>query len=109
VVDNTTRALQLDPTGTARTWYLHALGSFQLGRMDVATASASNSLAMDPAHAIPNTEQLLAVILAQKGNYAGALAHLRNCLSYLPPGPGADVVKKQIAELEHKVKAASRK
>jgi hypothetical protein len=50
-----------------------------------------------------NTEQLLAVILARKADYTGALLHLNNCLSYLPPGPQADMVKQQIAQLEPKV------
>ena len=50
-----------------------------------------------------NTEQLLAVILARKADYAGALLHLNNCLSYMPAGPQADLVKQQIAQLEPKV------
>jgi tetratricopeptide (TPR) repeat protein len=103
VVDNTNRTLQLDPAGSARTWYLNALGNFQLGKANVAQASALKSLAMDPTHTIPNTEQLLAVVLARKADYAGALSHLRNCLSYLPKGQGADVVKQQIAQLERRL------
>jgi tetratricopeptide (TPR) repeat protein len=106
VVDNTSRTLQLDPASSARTWYLNALGNFQLGKPDIAEASALKSLAMDPTHTIPNTEQLLAVVLAQKADYAGALAHLRNCLSYLPKGPGADVVKQQIEQLERRLQAS---
>jgi hypothetical protein len=55
---------------------------------------------MDPNHTEPNIEQLLAVILANRQDYAGALQHLRNSLTYMPPGPNADLVKKQIAQLE---------
>ena len=55
---------------------------------------------MDPLHMQNNTEQLLAVILSQKGDNAGALQHLRNCLTYFPPGPNLELVKQQIAELE---------
>jgi hypothetical protein len=65
--------------------------------------SASKSLAIDPRHSVLNTEQLLAVILARKADYVGALLHLNNCLSYLPPGSQADMVKQQIAQLEPKV------
>jgi len=106
VVDHTSRALQLDPDGTARIWYFKALANFQLGKLDVAETSASKALLMDPNHAIANTEQLLAVILVQKGDYSGALVHLRNCLTYLPSGPSADLLKKQIALVESKVPAA---
>jgi tetratricopeptide (TPR) repeat protein len=106
VVDNTSHALQLDPAGTSQTWYLNALANFQLGKTDVAETSALKALAMDPLHTIPNTEQLLAVILARKADYNGALAHLRNCLTYSPNGPTADLLKQQIAQLEKKVGAS---
>jgi tetratricopeptide (TPR) repeat protein len=105
VVNNTSHALQLDPAGTAQTWYLNALGNFQLGKTNLAETSALKALSMDPSHTIPNTEQLLAVILARKGDYNGALAHLRNCLTYLPKGPTTDLLKQQIAQLEKKVAA----
>ncbi len=55
---------------------------------------------MDPLHTQPNTEQLLAVILADKRDYGGALEHLRNCLTYLPAGPNGELVKQQVAQLE---------
>ncbi len=106
VVANTSHALQLDPVGTPQTWYYDAAGNFQLGKVDAAENSANKSLAMDPKHTIPNTEQLLAVILAQKKDYAGALAHLRNCLTYMPSGPSADLVKQQIAQVQQRVTAS---
>jgi cytochrome c-type biogenesis protein CcmH/NrfG len=105
VVDNTAHALELNPRGTPQTWYYNALGNFKLGKADVAAASATKALAMDPLHTAPNTEQLLAVILAGKGDYAGALQHLRNCLTYVPAGPNADLIKQQIAQLETAVPA----
>ncbi len=105
-VDNTSHALQLDPAGTPQLWYYDALAKFQLGKTDEANASASKALAVDPRHSVPNTEQLLAVILARKADYAGALQHLKNSLTYLPAGPQADLVKQQIAQIETKVPAA---
>lgn len=93
--------LELNPRGSPQTWYYNALGNYKLNKKDVAETSALKALAMDPLHtAAPNTEQLLAVILAEKRDYAGALQHLRNCLTYLPSGPNADTVKQQIAQLE---------
>ena len=106
VIDNTNRALQLDPAGTAQIWYLDGLANFQLGKFNKSEASAQKSLALDPSHTIPNTEQMLAVILAGKGDYNGALAHLRNCLKYSPSGPATDLLKQQIAQLERKVAAS---
>ena len=102
VLDVTNRVLQLEPLGTLRIWYYNALANVQLDKMDVAEASAIKSLAMDPSHTVPNTEQLLAVVLARKADYPAALAHLRNCLNYTPSGPGADLLKEQIAQLEQR-------
>jgi Tfp pilus assembly protein PilF len=102
-LENTNQALQLDPAGTPQLWYYDALAKFQLGKIDEASVSATKSLAIDPRHSVPNTEQLLAVILARKADYVGAILHLNNCLSYIPAGPQADLVKQQIAQLERKM------
>ncbi len=102
VLDNTNKLWQEYPRGTPRSWYLTALAYYQLGRRDLAEANARNSLAIDPNHTVGNTEQLLAVLLAAKGNYKGALDHLRNSLTYVPPGPDADMLKQQIAQLEQR-------
>jgi tetratricopeptide (TPR) repeat protein len=106
LTDATNHELALNPRGTLDTWYYNALGNFQLKNLDVAEASARKSLSMDPLHVQPATEQLLAVILAQKQDLPGALEHLRNCLTYFPPGPGLDLVKQQIAQIEPAVPAA---
>jgi cytochrome c-type biogenesis protein CcmH/NrfG len=105
-LDNTTKALQLDPAGTPQIWYYDALAKYQLAETDDAQASAEKALAIDPRHSVMNIEQLLAVILARKADYAGALGHLRSSLTYLPPGSNADLVKQQIAHLEQKMPSA---
>jgi Tfp pilus assembly protein PilF len=102
VLENTNRATQLLPEGTAQIWYLNALANYQLGKPDAAETSAVKSLALDPKHSILNTEQLLAVILARKGDYGGALEHLQNSLAYVPPGPNSDLLKQQIAQLQRR-------
>lgn len=105
-LQNTSKALELDPSGTPQLWYFDALAKFQLGKMDEAQVSAEKVLAIDPRHTVPNAEQLLAVVLARKADYAGAIAHLKNCLAYTPNGDGADLIKQQIAQLEKKAAAA---
>lgn len=102
-LDNTNHVIQLFPEGTPQTWYLNALANYQLGKPDAAQASAIRSLAIDPRHSVMNTEQLLAVILAGKGDYAGALEHLRSSLTYVPSGPNAELLKQQIEQLEQHV------
>ena len=106
LLDYTNHALQLDPRGTPKLWYYNAMANHNLGHDDVARTSAEKGLAMDPLHTEPNTEQLLAVVLVSQKDYAGALDHLRNCLTYYPAGPNADIVKQQIAQLEQALSAS---
>jgi tetratricopeptide (TPR) repeat protein len=109
VVNATTADLKLDPAGTPQIWYFDALGHLNTGDSDTAQKSAEVSLAMDPQHLAPNTEQLLAVILAGKGEYAKALQHLQHSLTYVKPGPNADLIKQQIAQLEKVVPPSTAK
>jgi hypothetical protein len=107
VTDAADQGLKLNPSGTPQLWYFSAVGNYNLGHVDIAEKSANTSLAMDPSHKAPNTEQLLAVMLAAKGDYSGALKHLRSCLTYTAPGPNADLMKQQVAQLEKIVPPAA--
>jgi tetratricopeptide (TPR) repeat protein len=101
VADAANHALELNPAGTPQIWYFSAVGNYNIGANGLAETSALNALAMDPNHlAAPKTEDQLAVILAKRGAYAEALAHLRHYLVYASAGPEADLVKQQIAQLE---------
>ena len=106
LLDCTNHLLELEPRGTPRIWYYNALANANLKNDKAAEASARKGLAMDPLHTEPNTEQLLAVVLVAGRNYAEALEHLRECLTYFPPGPNADLVKQQISQLEHAMGAS---
>ena len=108
VLDNTNHMAQLYPEGTPQSWYFNALANFQMGKPDLAEASANKCLALDPRHSVLNAEQLLAVILAKKGDLAAALEHLRNSVKYVPPGPNSDMLKQQIAQLEQRMAAKAK-
>jgi tetratricopeptide (TPR) repeat protein len=64
LLDYTNHMLQIEAGGTPQVWYYSALANTNLKNDKVAEASARKGLAMDPLHTEPNTEQLLAVILA---------------------------------------------
>jgi tetratricopeptide (TPR) repeat protein len=102
------RALALDPTGTARIWYDNALVDYRLGKNEAARASAEHALAMDPEHTVRNAEEVLALTLINKGDYAGALDHLRNSLTYTPAGPDTDLIKRQIAFVQQRAADAKK-
>ena len=98
-------SLKLDSAGSPWLWYFSALANLNLNQPRFAEASARTSLAMDPSHVAPNTEQLLAVVLARRGDYAGAIKHLQSSLAYTPSGPNATLIKQQIARLERAYEA----
>lgn len=108
VLGDAGHALQLDPHGSPQIWYAYAAGilkeysagALPLAKLKIGETSARNSLALDPQHTVQGTEQILALILAEEKNYAAAIDHLRNYLTYAPAGASADVVKQQIAQLE---------
>ena len=100
VLDNTNKQLEQNPAGSPRLFYYNAVANMKLGKNDAAEESVKKAIAADPQHTEPNAEQLYAVILANKQDLPGALEHLRTAAKYMPPGPNADLVKKQIAQLE---------
>lgn len=102
----TSRAVELDPQGSPQIWYDNGLADYRLGKNEAARTSAEKALAMDPEHTILNAEQLLALTLINKNDYAGALEHLRNSLNYVPAGPDAELIKRQIAFVEQRVSAS---
>lgn len=108
VLDTTNKELALNPAGSPRLFYYNAVANMKLGKTDAAEDSVKKAIAADPNHTEPNAEQLLAVILANKQDLPGALEHLRVAIKYLPPGPNADLVKKQIAQLESATQSPSK-
>jgi hypothetical protein len=105
VVEYTSRSLELAPGGSAQVFYYDALAKTQLGKLDSAEVSARKSLALDPQHSVMNTEQLLATILVRKGNLVEAREHLDHSLTYVPAGANADMLRRQIAQLDKVIAA----
>jgi tetratricopeptide (TPR) repeat protein len=108
VLDNTNKELELNPAGSPRLFYYNAVANMKLNKKDAAEESVKKAIAADPQHTEPNAEQLYAVILANKQDLPGALEHLRTAAKYMPPGPNADLVKKQIAQLESATQSQSK-
>jgi tetratricopeptide (TPR) repeat protein len=108
VLDNTNKELEANPAGSPRLFYYNSIANMKLGKNEAAEDSIKKAIAADPQHTEPNAEQLYAVILANKQDLPGALEHLRTAIKYLPPGPNADLVKKQIAQLESATQSPSK-
>jgi regulator of sirC expression with transglutaminase-like and TPR domain len=76
------------------------VAQFNLRNMEEAEKSAREALKLDPQHRIPKLEHLLGVILANKADYAGAAAHMKNYIERAPDAADIDTVRKQLVEIE---------
>ena len=100
VLDNTDRVLKLDPVDYPQAYFLNAVANFNLHKMDAAEKSAREAVKLDPLHRNPRASQVLGMILADKQDYTGAAAQLRDYLQFAPTAQDADKVRSQLAELD---------
>ena len=96
----TSRLLKLDAVDYPMAYFYNAAANLNLGQIDEAEKSARAGEKLDAAHRFPKLEQVLAKILARKGDYANAAEHLRSYLLLAPDAEDAARMKKELAELE---------
>jgi tetratricopeptide (TPR) repeat protein len=94
------RAVELDPVDFAQAWYTDAVANYNLKRYDAAEKSARSAVKLDPRHANPRSGYLLGLVLAEKKDYAGAVAELSAYLKLAPNAPDAAQVKDQLGQLQ---------
>ena len=93
------RALALQPSNFPRAYFYDALANFNLKRFPRAAQSAEETIRLDSSHAFPIAEYLLGAILAGKGDFAGASAHLTTYLTLSPRDRFAADARRLLAEL----------
>jgi hypothetical protein len=81
-------------------YFYNATANLHLGQIEAAEKSARAGEKVDTPHQFPKLEQVLAMILAEKKDYAGAAAHLRSYLALAPNSEDASPMRKKLAELE---------
>jgi tetratricopeptide (TPR) repeat protein len=94
------RGLKLDPVDFPQAWYASAAANFNLKKFDAAEKSAREAQKLDPKHVNPRTDYLLALIMSEKHDYAGAAEHLRGYLKNAPNAPDFAKVKDQLGQIE---------
>lgn len=104
VLDLTNRVIRLDPLDFPRAYYFNSIANLNLNELDAAEKSAREAARTDLA-ANPRAGYVLGVILARKQNFSEALGLLQAYLKAAPNSPDADMVKRQLAELEKHVPA----
>ena len=105
VKDSTDRLLSLDPVNFPEAWFYNAVANYNLKNYEAAEKSARAGLKVDTDHSRPQMNHLLAVLLADKQDYAGAAASLKTYLQLAPNGPDAELVKKQLAVVEERLQS----
>ncbi len=100
LADTTNRLLKLDAVDYPMAYFYNATANLNLGQFDTAERSARAGEKLDTPHRFPRLEQVLAMILARKKDYAGAAAHLRSYLLLAPDAEDAARMKKELADLE---------
>jgi regulator of sirC expression with transglutaminase-like and TPR domain len=92
--------LKLNPFNYPQVWYMNGAANYNLKKLDAAEKAARAAVKLDADHRNPRASHLLGTILADKGDYPGALDQMKGYLSFAPNAPDIDAVKKQVAELE---------
>jgi len=101
VSDITDRMIRLNPVDFPQAFLFNAIANLNLQKLDAAEKSTTDLLSMDKQHRYAKAEHVMAVIKAQKQDWAGAAEHFRTYLSIARPGTeGLDLAQKQLAEVE---------
>ena len=100
VADTTERVVKLNPMSFPVAHFYNAVANYNLKNLDAAENSAREALKLDTQHRFPKIDHVLGVILAQKGNFTAAAEHMKGYLKLVPDASDAEMVKKQLTELE---------
>jgi tetratricopeptide (TPR) repeat protein len=99
VLELTNKVIRLDPFDFPRAYYFSALANLNLNDLDAAEKSGREAVKLDLG-ANPRAGYVLGIILARKQNLTEASDLLRAYLKAAPNSIDADMVKRQLAELE---------
>lgn len=99
LAQTTVRLLKLDAVDYPMAYFYDATAHLNMGEIEAAERSARAGAKLDKEHRAPQLERVLAMILARKKDYAGAVAHLHNYLRLAPDAEDAAVMRKQLAEM----------
>jgi tetratricopeptide (TPR) repeat protein len=98
--DYSNRAIDLNPVEFPGAFWSNALANYELKKADASEKSARALLKLDTAHKYPQAENLLAHLLADKGNYLDAAEHLRAYLALAPNAKDAQTAREDLAKLQ---------
>jgi tetratricopeptide (TPR) repeat protein len=99
-VDYSKQATDLNPIEFLSAFWSNAFANYQLKQIDAAEKSDRALLKLDIAHKYPQAENLLAHILAEKGNLPEAATHLRAYLALEPNAKDAAALREALEKMD---------
>lgn len=96
----TAELLRLDPFDFPPAYFYNSVANFNLRRYDTAERSAREGIKLDTQNQLPKMQHVLGIILANKRDYVGAAQYLRGYLQHAPNAQDADLVRRQLTEIE---------
>jgi len=100
--DLSDRVLHFDSAAYSSAYYLNAMANLRLGKLDVAEKSAREAIRLDSRHRNPRTSYVLGLILGQKQDFERSAELLKAYLAAVPNAPDAEIVRRQLEEIERK-------
>jgi Ca-activated chloride channel family protein len=100
LIDLTNRLLQFDSIDYPFAWLLNAVGYYNTHNLVAAEKSAREAQRIDAEKKFPDTSRILGMILAQRGDFAGAATQFRAYLKAAPLATDADAVRAKLADAE---------
>jgi protein O-mannosyl-transferase len=94
------RVLELRPADYPAAYILNAMANLRLGNLALAEKGAREAMRFDGGHPNPRNSYVLGMVLAQKRDFRAAAEFLNAYLTLSPNAPDAEMVRKQLAEIE---------
>jgi tetratricopeptide (TPR) repeat protein len=105
LAETTGKMVQLAPNSSPMFWFLDAAASYNLQDFRRAESSATRGLRLDARHAVPQLQHLYGLILGKRGDYSGAIDHIKTYLKLVPnaaDGKNAQTALSEFERLESK-------
>lgn len=100
MADMSDRALQLDPVDSPEAYFFNAMANYNLGNFEAAERSAISAQRLDPQHKLPYVNVILANLLEQKKDLAGAMQQLQVYLKIAPQSGYAAQARDRLQRLQ---------
>ena len=104
MADWSDRALELDPVDSPEAYFFNAVANYNLTKLEAAERSALKTQRLDPQGRLPYASIILANVLEQRNDVAGAIQQLQNYLASAPQSSNAAQVRTRLEQLELSLK-----